>query len=283
MSAKLGDVFAGAVRRLTAAGAEAPRTDARLLIGHALGLASHQVLTETSRLLATDELSKVEALLKRREAREPLARILGSQEFWSLPFAVIADTLVPRPDSETVVEAALAYLKLLKHPVRVLDLGTGTGCLLLAVLHELRDASGVGVDLNPGAVATARANAAALGLSDRVQFLVSDWARDVAGPFDAVLANPPYIRDEEIDGLEPEVARFEPRLALAGGTDGLKAYRRIAADLPSLLTHGGYAFVEVGQHMAGAVSEIFTGDRLQVVESKADLAGIPRCLVIRHK
>jgi release factor glutamine methyltransferase len=283
VSRALGEVFAQAVRRLTAAGADAPRTDARLLIAKVLAIASHQVVTEGARALTDDEFARIEDFLKRREGREPLARILGGQEFWSLSFAVTADTLIPRPDSETLVEAALAYLKPLKRPLRVLDLGTGTGCLLLSVLHELPEATGIGVDINPGAVSAATANAAALGLADRATFMVGDWAMHMEGRFDAVLANPPYIADDAIAALEPEVARFEPRLALAGGPDGLQAYRCIAAELPRLMAHGSHAFIEIGEHMLDSVTALFAGNAFQVTESKADLAGIPRCIVVRRK
>jgi release factor glutamine methyltransferase len=283
VSPALGEVFAQAIRRLTSARVDAPRTDARLLIARALDIPSHQVVTEGARSLTEAELSKIEDLMNRREGREPLARILGSQEFWSLPFAVTGDTLIPRPDSETLVEAALAYVKPLARPLRILDLGTGTGCLLLSVLHEVPTATGLGVDINPGAVGVATANAEALGLADRARFVVGDWADGVDGGFDAVLSNPPYIADDAIGRLEPEVGRFEPRLALAGGADGLDAYCRIAGDLPRLLAHGSYAFIEIGQHMEEAVAGLFDNALLQVTESKADLAGISRCIVVRRK
>jgi release factor glutamine methyltransferase len=219
----------------------------------------------------------------RRAAGEPTARILGCKEFWSLEFEVSADTLVPRPESETLVEAALASITERGAALSVLDLGTGTGCLLLALLSELPNARGLGIDLNPGAVAVAQRNAAMLGLADRATYAAGDFAMVPADDrrFDIVLSNPPYIPEHEIAGLSREVAHFEPRLALAGGTDGFAAYRILAARLPHLLAPDGSAFLEIGQGQERAVAGIMADAELAVSAEFRDLAGIVRCLTVR--
>jgi release factor glutamine methyltransferase len=276
----LAAVYPEIIKRLEKAGVESARLDARLLLGEVLGLTPTQVIAAGDRQLSGPERMTLDALVRRREGREPMARILGRQEFWSLTFAVSPDTLIPRPDSETLVEAALARLKPLGGRLRLLDLGTGTGCLLLSLLTELPEAEGVGIDLSPGAVATAAANARSLGLDGRCRFQLGDWTA-AAGPFDGVVCNPPYIPDGEIAGLAPEVARYEPRLALAGGQDGYTAYRCIAEALPKLLAHSGYAFFEIGQGGASPVAAILQENGLEVIEIKSDLAGIERCLIAR--
>jgi release factor glutamine methyltransferase len=219
-----------------------------------------------------------------RAAREPLAQITGHREFWSLDFAVTADTLVPRPDTETLIEAALAAFPARAAVRRVLDLGTGTGCLLLAALHEFPDAFGVGVDRVPAAAALAARNAAALGMADRAALLCADWASALAGRFDLVLCNPPYIPAAEIAGLMADVALYEPASALAGGADGLDAYRAVLPVLPGLLEPGGVAVLEIGQGQAGAVTALAARNRLAeglASGPRADLAGIARALVLR--
>ena len=218
--------------RLDAAGVDSPRLDARLLLGHAAGLSQEALLREPGRRV---DAAAYDALLDRRVAREPLALILGWQEFWSLRFEVSAATLIPRPDSETLIEAALAARPDRGLVRSVLDLGTGTGCLLLAALHEFTGAWGLGIDLSPAAAALAAANARALGLDRRAAFVCADWAAPVAARFDLVLSNPPYIPSGGIAGLMPEVARFEPGRALDGGIAGLDAYRTLLALLPGVL------------------------------------------------
>ncbi len=232
--------------RLQAAGIEDARREARIILAAALN-------TDAAGLLVRDAVDETvfEPLVRRREAREPLAYILGQREFWGLTFEVSPATLIPRPDSETLVEAALGL-----NPKRILDLGTGTGCLLLAVLSEFPQAYGVGVDISPAAAALAAKNAAALGMAGRTAFFTGDWAEAVAGKFDLVLSNPPYIPGPEIAELMPEVAGYEPRTALEGGTDGLEAYRRIIAALPRILTENGTAVLELGAGQATSVKDI---------------------------
>ncbi|MGE0416390.1 MAG: peptide chain release factor N(5)-glutamine methyltransferase [Acetobacteraceae bacterium] len=263
-----------------------PRLDARLLLAHALGTTPEALIRD---LHLAVETTAFEALLDRRAAREPMAHLLGHREFWSLDLTVSSATLIPRPDSETIVEAALAATA--SHPgkLRVLDLGTGSGCLLLAVLHERLDATGVGIDRSPAALMVAARNARALGMAERALFVCADWdsalrgasAATSAGRFDLILSNPPYIPSADIAGLMPEVAWHEPRTALDGGADGLDAYRRIIPALPDRLTPDGVAVVEVGIHQAEAVCDLATGLGLAATR-RMDLAGIPRAVVLRR-
>ena len=260
--------------RLASAGVNNPRLDARLLLAYAEGISQAVLLGDSGRPV---DAARYDALLARRVAREPLAYIVGSQEFWSLPFQASPATLIPRADSETVVEAALAALPP-DDLGPVLDLGTGTGCLLLAVLHERPRAWGVGVDLVPEAAQLAAGNARALGLSGRAFFLAGDWDVALTGRFALVLSNPPYVTVGELPGLQPEVARWEPRRALDGGTDGLAGYRRILARLPMLLMPGGSAVLEVGAGQAEPVAALAASAGLRLGKTRADLGGTIRAL-----
>ena len=280
MTVSLGDAIAEATARLAASGVESPRRDARLLAALASGLDAAQVAAYPERALDPTVRQAFERLVARRMAREPVSRLVGRREFWSLEFGLCADTLDPRPDSETLVAAALAQIPDRAAPLRLLDLGTGTGCLLLALLSELPNASGVGTDLAPGAARQARRNAAAIGLESRAFFAVGAWAAAIGRGFDVVLANPPYVPSAAIAGLEPEVARFEPRAALDGGGDGLQAYRDIAPDLARLIAPGGFAVIEVGFGQAGAAAEIMLAQGLDETARHRDFAGIERCLVM---
>ena len=262
---------------LATAGIEQPHREARLLLQHLLGLSREALLLDPD---APVDLAAFAAQLARRAAREPLAFITGEREFWSLRFAVSPATLIPRPDTETLLEAALARIDQPAQVGSVLDLGTGTGCLLLAALTEFRAAFGVGVDRSPDAAALAARNATVLGLADRAAFLAGNWEAALAGRFDLILCNPPYIDTATIPSLAPEVAQHEPRGALDGGRDGLDAYRAILPDLPRLLAVGGLAVCELGIGMAADVTRLAIGAGL-ATEAVADLAGIPRALVLR--
>lgn len=258
-----------------------------MLLEHVLGLDRTRLLTEAERPVAAADLARLRELLARRRGREPMAQILGRREFWSLDFIVTGDTLTPRPDSETVIAAALAWLdrERMSAP-RVLDLGTGTGCLLLALLHECAEATGLGLDISAAAIAVAEENAARLGLANRAEFRRADWNDDWMdgrdAPFDLILANPPYIPAGEIDGLQPEVARYEPRVALDGGTDGLDAYRDLTGNMARWLRPGGAALLEIGQGQDTKVGALASTADLAVTAVERDLAGIARCVVLRR-
>ena len=269
-----------AARRLAAAGLREPRLEARLLLSHAAGLPVEQMVADPERPVAEATRVRFAQLVRRRARREPLAQITGRREFWSLPFKVTRDTLTPRPESETLIEAALGLVSDRAAPLWLLDLGTGTGCLLLALLSELPNAEGVGVDLSERAARVARENAVALGLAGRAHFLVGDWDAALGARFDLVIANPPYVPEGEIGRLEPEVASFEPRLALAGGQDGLAGHRALAPRLPALLAPRGHALVELGQGQGDSVAEITAAAGLDSLSGRTDLAGIERCLVL---
>lgn len=277
IGATIGQVAAA----LAGAGFDEARRRARRLVAAALDLSPAEMLAHTERVIAAEDDDRLAAMLRRMLAHEPLSRILGHREFWGLDFALSPETLDPRPESETIVEAVLARLPERGPAYRFLDLGTGTGCLLLALLSEYPGAAGVGVDLAPGAVATAAQNAVRLGLGPRAQFVVGDWAAGVEDCFDVVVANPPYITRGELVSLPPEVRDYDPVLALDGGADGLAAYRTIAADLPRRLAHGGFFACEVGAGQDKAVAGIISAAGLVIDDILPDLAGIPRCVVAR--
>ena len=257
-----------------AAGIADSRFEARLLIQHVLGLERGAVLDRAAIL----DGAALRMLVVRRAAHEPMALILGRQGFWTLELEVSGATLIPRADSETIVEAALATSP---GADSVLDLGTGTGCLLLAVLSELPGAWGLGVDRSAAAVALAARNAVANGLAARAFFVCSDWAAPIRGRFALILANPPYVESQAIAGLMPEVAKFEPISALDGGRDGLDAYRALMPGVAASLAPGGAVVLEIGAEKRAPVTAIAAGQGLFVAEVRADLAGIPRAMVLR--
>jgi release factor glutamine methyltransferase len=261
--------------RLEAAGVETPVFDARLLLEAGAGVSRLDIVTDPRRPVTQAQMEAVDALTQRREAREPVGHIVGRKHFWTLELFVSPAVLIPRPETELLVETALEALAR-DAPARVLDLGVGSGAILLAVLAERSAARGVGVDISDGALAVAQANADALGLIDRLELKHGDWAAPLEGAFDVVLSNPPYIPSDDIDALAPEVARFEPRLALDGGADGLDAYRAIVTRLPRLLKPGGVFALEVGVGQAEAVAALAGQAGLSTAPSRRDLAGVPR-------
>jgi release factor glutamine methyltransferase len=272
----LAEAISAGADRLAAAGIEKPRLEARLLLAHAMGRSAEDVIRE---LAATTVPPEYAALVARRAAREPLAYILGWREFWSLRFKVSAAALVPRPESETLVDAALAHFPDARAPLRVLDLGTGTGCLLLAFLHERPGAFGIGIDRSYDAARLAHENARELGFAGRSAFLCGDWAGAVNGRFDLVLSNPPYVATREIASLMPEVTRYEPRGAVDGGESGLAAYRAIIATLGGLLSPSGAAVLELGAGQFEAVGSI-AGEEGFRVTSRPDLSGTARAMIL---
>lgn len=264
--------------RLRDAGIDTPDLDARYLLEHALGLIRTDFVANSERIVSETDVARALALIDRRVAREPVGRILGHREFWTIDLALNPDTLEPRPDTETVVEAVLKATLDRNASLHLLDLGTGTGCILLALLAELPNARGLGVDLSPLAVEAAVGNAERNGLSDRARFQAGDWGSGLKDRFDIVVSNPPYIPSAEIATLEPEVREHDPRRALDGGPDGLAPYRLIAAQLPRLLVPGGLVAVEVGQGQAADVARLLVAQGIQGVLSLRDLGGIERCV-----
>jgi release factor glutamine methyltransferase len=263
------------------AGIEAADVDGRLLVGHALHLDRARLIAQSDRILEAREINVISALAARRLKREPVSRILGQKEFWSIALAITPDVLVPRPETETVVEGALDFVVrggLRMEKLRILDIGTGSGALLLALLRELPNATGTGTDISTGALKVARENAARCGVEGRCTFVVCDIASVVEGPFDLLVSNPPYIAHDEITSLAPEVKNYDPTVALDGGDDGLAAYRAIAADAKRLLAPGARMFVELGAGQEAAVRDLFTNVGLTAGTARTDLAGIPRVL-----
>ncbi|WP_407177525.1 peptide chain release factor N(5)-glutamine methyltransferase [Bradyrhizobium sp. STM 3562] len=267
--------------RLRAANIDSADLDARMLLGAVLKLELTGLITSAAQQLTQQEAERLEAFAERRIGGEPVARILGEKEFWGLRLKLAPETLVPRPDTETVVELALQMLPAPapERALRILDIGTGSGAILLAVVSERPDAFGVGTDISEGALKAARSNAAALGLLSRAAFLACDYAAALGAPFDLVVSNPPYIPSADIAGLGAEVREHDPRQALDGGADGLNAYRALIPDAARLLRAGGALVVEAGYGQSGPIEGLMARAGLAVHEPpKMDLAGIPRAV-----
>jgi release factor glutamine methyltransferase len=263
------------------AGLDTPDLDARVLVGHALGLDHAALAGAADRMLAGEECNALDALAARRLAGEPVARIVGWKEFWGLPFRLGPATLVPRPETETVVETALALVKTTsQQPLRIADLGTGSGAILAALLSELPRAVGVGTDLSVATLTLARDNCRQLTLSDRADFVACSFGAALSGGFDLVVSNPPYIKTGDVAGLALEIREHDPVLALDGGPDGLAAYRALAADAARLLAPRGHMVVELGIGADAEVACLFSAAGLKVAAPRPDLAGTPRALTI---
>ena len=272
--------------QLKSAGDDEAELDARILLGAALNLDLTGIIAQASRKLTPAEAALLAQYARRRIAGEPVARILGQKEFWGLPLQLSPATLVPRPDTETVVELALQLLRAggeLDRSLRIADLGTGSGAILLALLSELPAAKGFGTDISEEALQTAAANAARAGLSDRATFIACDYASGLAGLFDLIVSNPPYIRSADIDGLATEVRNHDPLAALDGGADGLDAYRALVPQAAALLAPGAALVVEAGEGQSAHIRALMVDAGLTPATApKADLAGIPRA-VAGHK
>lgn len=279
----IADLRRALTEQFRAAGIELPELDARILVGHALSL-DHAALAATgARLLESGEQNTIAELARRRLTREPVARIVGSKEFWSLKLAVNSSTLVPRPETETVVEAALAAIDAdgpRTRTLRIADLGTGSGALLLALLAELPNAFGVGTDISSAALLVAQDNAQRLKFG-RAAFVACDLAAALGGPFDLIVSNPPYIASSAIATLAPEVRDFDPHAALDGGPDGLDFYRLIATSAPPLLKAGGALIVELGIGQAPAAAALLSGMGLLPSPPHYDLQGLPRAITAK--
>ncbi len=281
----LSQAFAEAASILRHAGIETPELDARLLICDAAGLSHEAYIARARDALAPAVAARLDASIERRLKREPVSRITGSREFYGRSFLVDPHALDPRPDTETLIEAALDLVERngwRARPFKLLDLGTGTGCILITLLAELPQANGLGTDISEGALALAAVNARRQGVATRASFLASDWLEAIGGEFDLILANPPYLAASEIGLLSREVASFDPRLALDGGPDGLDAYRRIAARVGQVLAPTGRVLVEIGSTQADSVAAILRGAGLRLDEThgiRLDLAGRPRSVM----
>jgi release factor glutamine methyltransferase len=276
-----------AAQILRQAGIETPELDARVLLCHAAGLSHETYIARARDALSADAAPRLERAIARRLAREPVARITGAREFYGRSFILGKDTLDPRPDTETLIEAALDIVReqgWQDKPLKLLDLGTGTGCILVTLLAELPRAVGLGTDLSLGALAIAAANASAQRVSSRASFAASDWLDAISGKFDLILSNPPYLAAGEIAGLATEVSAHDPHLALNGGADGLEAYRRIAMRAHDLLTKDGRLIVEIGLGQGEDVAAIFAraGLKPERGEVRRDLAGRSRVIVAGH-
>jgi release factor glutamine methyltransferase len=263
-----------ATRALADAGIDNPRMEARLLFAHALGIGRDQTLTASA---TPQQAAAFADLVARRAGREPFAYITGRKEFWSLDFAVGPGVLVPRPDTETLIEEALRLVPDRNAPLRIADLGTGSGAILVAALTEFPNATGVGFESSQEAFNFAFHNAQ-MYVPDRAEIRLADW-NSAEGCFDLVFSNPPYIASGEIESLAPDVADFEPGLALDGGADGLSAYRSLAELLPLILKPGGHALLEIGFGQAQAMEKLFP--RLEILRIAPDLSGVPRCVILR--
>ena len=265
---------------LAAAGVENPGREAWILLAHVLNCDRALLHGHPERVVTPAQLDRMRWLTRRRADRMPLAQVTGTREFWSMELAVTADTLVPRPDSETLVAFCLEHAATAAN-AHVLDLGTGTGCLLIALLGAWPDCRGVGVDCRPPALEVARRNALAHGVAQRALFVAGDWHAALRARFALVVANPPYVSTAQIARLEPEVARHEPRIALDGGADGLACYRGILPGLARILESGGMAVLEHGTGQGAAVEAMARGHGLRIAGVARDLAGRRRCLALR--
>lgn len=277
----IGSLLNAAQARLKFAGIDTPRLDAILLLSEASGLSEDRIRSRPEIPVSADRAAAFEAMLQRRLRREPVSKILGRREFWSLEFRTSPDVLDPRADSETLVSAVLAAIPDRNAALRMIDFGAGSGCLLLALLHELPSATGVGIDVSPPALAIARDNAERLGLSSRCIFRLGSWGKGIEGTFDILISNPPYIESGVVPGLEPEVAHYDPLLALDGGADGLDAYRALIPDMARLAAKGGFAALEVGMGQDVAVRRLLAEAGFGEIAVMPDLGGIGRVVTGR--
>ncbi len=264
-----------------------PALDARLLVMAACGVSHVDLIRDAEQPLTDDQKERLSAWADRRLAGEPVSRILGQRAFWGLDFQLTPETLDPRPDTETVVEAVLAALPDGDAPQCILDLGTGTGCILIALLSELPNSVGVATDISHQALIAARDNARRAGVANRCRFIQADWLNGIGGCFDVVVSNPPYIPQAELALLSPEVRGYDPTIALQGGVDGLEAYRAILHDLCRVLRPGGIAALEVGKGQAGAVVALMRVQGFEPLSphekvAQRDLAGIERAVLMKR-
>lgn len=269
--------------QLAACGIDEAKLDTRLLISHILNLEQIDYALEKTKAVSDDDYEAVMMLVRKRLNRMPMSQIFGEKEFWSRSFKVTSDTLTPRPDSETLIEVALSTVSDKQKHIKVLDLGTGTGCLLLTLLCELPRATGLGTDISTKALDVAKDNALALKLSERAEFRKSDWTSNLAKgeKFDLIISNPPYIGLNEKADLSPEVKDHEPARALFSGLNGLDDYRKIATQIGLVMNSNASIIVEIGYRQASDVKKIFTFHGFNSISLHKDLAGRDRCLLIK--
>ncbi|MBX4959901.1 peptide chain release factor N(5)-glutamine methyltransferase [Rhizobium lentis] len=282
MSATVADMLAEARRRFSEAGIIDPATDARLLIAGLLKLSSTELLTRSAERLSPEQIEGIFAAIERRLGHEPVHRILGEREFYGLPLRLSAETLEPRPDTEILVDTALIYLRDLakvQGHLHILDMGTGTGAICLALLSECPEASGVGSDISADALLTARSNAERNGLQDRFQAIQSSWFENIQGSFHAIVSNPPYIASNVVHDLAPEVTKFDPVAALDGGSDGLDAYKAIAKDAARFMKPDAIVGLEIGYDQRNDVTAIFEAEGFKCLKSVKDYGQNDRVLV----
>jgi len=256
--------------------------DARILLEHCLGLTTEKLFSSKDRILSSSEQKNFDDLIERRKNREPVAQIIGRRSFWKEEFKTTCDTLDPRPDSETLIESVLKFFPDKTASLKILDLGTGTGCLLLSLLGEYKSAVGTGADISEKALSVAKENASALGFKNRSEFIISDWGNSVKGKFDIIICNPPYIKHKDIKNLMPEVYNYDPHIALDGGNSGLDAYQKIIPQLLNLPNKNGVAFLEIGQNQENDISQIIQENGFSIAAMERDLGGIIRCLVVNR-
>lgn len=278
---ELGETMRRARKRLEEAGIDSAEIDARLIVEHVTGTTRLDLIARPDQLVAATHVEAIEVALARRAAREPVHRILGAREFYGLPMGISTGTLEPRPDTEILVDAVLAVAG--DGPLRILDLGTGTGAILIALLAERPQANGIGIDISDDALETATANADLNGVAHRFKSLKSDWFADVAGEFDVIVSNPPYIATRDIGDLDMDVRGFDPRRALDGGADGLNCYRIIATGAGAHLASKGWIGVEIGHDQKNAVTAIFEDAGFDCHEARKDLGGNDRVLIFRQR
>lgn len=269
-------------RTFAEAGFETAALDARLLLLEALGISAMDLITGPDVPLTCEQAALLAAYESRRLNHEPVARIIGEREFWGLPFRLSPETLVPRPDTETLVETALDLIPDRQASLRIVDFGTGSGCILVALLHEMPNAMGLGIDLSFGALVTARTNASDNRVGNRCHFALSRWADAVSGPFDLIVSNPPYIASGVLPNLDQEVREHDPRLALDGGADGLEPYRIIFREAGRLLTPQGLLVVEIGYDQAEALTAQASLHGLEILRLAHDLSDNPRCIAMKR-
>lgn len=279
-----GVLLCWAREKLAEAGVENAALDARVMLSFASGIGVESLLLNPEMLLQPAIKDKLEAMICRRIAGEPVAYITGYREFWGLDFVISRPVLIPRPDTETLVELVLNLRPDKEIDMRIADFGTGSGCIIAALLHEYKNAAGIGLDMSEDAVAVASANMKSLGLSNRAEIISSNWDSALGSnvKFDLVVSNPPYIESADIADLMKDVRDFEPHLALDGGADGLAAYREIAAISSRRLNDGGLAAIEAGHGQADDIRDVFAAAGLRFVASNRDLQGIERALAFAN-